>query len=80
MKNKIELTLESEVIWAEYSTEIGYELFEIYQTGVIPYGVIVTKKMTNNGEHNWKYRSWKYDKRSNLHGLLLNVTAVVSLY
>lgn len=77
-KNKIILSIESEVIWVKYSITNAI-LYDLYQTGIQPYGQICVTRLTTNLTHKWNHRKWKFDTRTNLQNLILNATAVVRI-
>lgn len=79
----INLTISSEVLLA-YPYQLGniitdWNIFDVYRTAFEPRGQLLID-VINTTFGKWGNRLWKYDKRSNLQNLELNVTTVVSMH
>lgn len=79
LKN-INLTVNSEVLLA-YPTntndiDFGWHIFDVYRTAYEPRGQLMID-VVNDTFGKWGNRLWKFDKRSNLENLTLNVVTVV---
>jgi len=80
---KINLTVNSEILLA-YPNEIdgiitNWNIFDIYRTASEPRGKLMID-VVNKTFGKWGNRLWKFDKRSNLGNLTLNVVTIVSTY
>lgn len=79
----INLTISSEIILA-YPDETNYtatnwHIFDIYRTAFEPRGQLMID-VVNETFGKWGNRFWKFDKRSNLQNLTLNVATIVCTY
>lgn len=79
----INLTINSEVLFA-YPDEINdtftnWNIFDVYRTAFEPRGQLMIDAL-NETFGKWGNRLWKFNKRSNLENLTLNVVSVVSIY
>jgi len=79
---KINLTINSEILLA-YPDElddiiINWNIFDVYRTAYEPRGKLIIDVL-NTTFGKWGNRLWKFDKRSNLENLTLNVVTVVSI-
>jgi len=79
---KINLSISSEILLA-YPNEMdgiitNWHIFDIYRTAFEPRGKLMID-VVNKTFGKWGNRLWKFDKRSNLGNLTLNVVTVVSI-
>lgn len=79
---KINLTIDSEILLA-YPNEMdgiitNWHIFDIYRTAFEPRGKLMID-VVNTTFGKWGNRLWKFDKRSNLGNLTLNVVTIVSI-
>lgn len=78
----INLTICSELLLA-YPDKIdeiiiNWRIFDVYRTALEPKGQLVIDAV-NQTFRKWGNRLWKFDKRSNLQNLSLNVVSVVCI-
>jgi len=83
LKN-INLTVSSEVLLAYPEVTDGvmvvgnnWRILDVYRTAFEPRGKLVVDVMNETFEK-WGNRLWKFDKRSNLDNLTMNVVTIVS--
>jgi len=77
---KINLTVSSEILLA-YPNKIddtNWHIFDIYRTAFEPRGKLMID-VVNKTFGKWGNRIWKFDKRSDLGNLTLNVVTVISI-
>lgn len=74
----INLTIDSEVLLAypDETDDNSWHIYDIYRTAFEPRGRLVVDTL-NETFRQWGNRIWKFDKRSNLQNLPVNVAAVV---
>ncbi|XP_050432665.1 ionotropic receptor 75a-like [Adelges cooleyi] len=75
----ISLNLDSEVFYAHWETD-KWQLYDIYRTALSPRGRLIVGIVNETLYGKWGLRSWKYDKRTDLHNLTLNVINVANPY
>jgi len=77
---KINLTVSSEILLAypNEMDETNWHIFDIYRTAYEPRGKLIID-VVNKTFGKWGNRLWKFDKRSNLGNLTLNVVTIVSI-
>ncbi|XP_022164576.1 glutamate receptor ionotropic, delta-2-like [Myzus persicae] len=80
---KINLTIDSEILLA-YPNEMdgiitNWHIFDIYRTAFEPRGKLMID-VVNTTFGKWGNRLWKFDKRSNLGNLTLNVVTIGNPY
>lgn len=78
---KINLTVSSEILLA-YPNEMddtNWHIFDIHRTAYEPRGKLIID-VVNKTFGKWGNRLWKFDKRSNLGNLTLNVVTIVSIF
>lgn len=79
---KINLTICSEVLLAYLEKTDGintnWHIFDVYRTAFEPRGQLMIDVL-NETFGTWGNRLWKYDKRSNLENLTLNVVTIVRI-
>lgn len=78
----IKLSISSEIILAypDKTDDINtnWHIFDIYRTAFEPRGKLKIDVL-NETFGTWGNRLWKYDKRSNLENLILNVATIVRI-
>lgn len=74
----INLTIDSEVLLAypDETDDNSWHIYDVYRTAFEPRGRLVVD-ILNETFGRWGNRFWKFDKRSNLQNLPVNVAAVV---
>lgn len=82
LKN-INLAVNSEVLLAyPYDMDdvfINWHIFDVYRTAFEPNGQLMFE-VVNETFGKWGNRLWKFDKRSNLQNLTLNVVCIVRIH
>lgn len=78
----VNLTISSEILLAYPIMMDGiitnWHIFDIYRTAFEPRGKLMID-VVNKTLGTWGNRLWKFDKRSNLENLTLNVVTIVSM-